>query len=287
MPALVSLSHISGLVTKNHLHRTPRKNLSLFPNLSPRISITSKSYPSHSCSLSSLAPLEAILFDIDGTLCDSDPLHYHAFYEMLQEVSFNGGVPITEEFFMEKIHGKHNDQLCGILFPDWDFERAITFMNNKEAMFRRLAAENLQPLNGLKKLCQWIEDRGLKRAAVTNAPRPNAELLISMLSLADFFEIVILGNECERAKPFPDPYLKGLCALEVSPKHTFAFEDSVSGIKAAVAAGIPVVGLATRNTEKLLLEAGAVFVINDFDDPKLWTALEELENKAEMARANT
>ena len=47
MPALVSLSHFSGLVTKNHLHRTPRKNLSLFPNLSPRISITSKSYPSH------------------------------------------------------------------------------------------------------------------------------------------------------------------------------------------------------------------------------------------------
>ncbi|GFY92060.1 haloacid dehalogenase-like hydrolase (HAD) superfamily protein [Actinidia rufa] len=184
------------------------------------------------CSLSSLAPLEAILFDIDGTLCDSDPFHYHAFYEMLQEVSFNGGVPITEEFFMEKIHGKHNDQLCGILFPDWDFERAIKFMNNKEAMFRRLAAENLQPLNGLKKLCQWIEDRSLKRAAVTNAPRPNAELLISMLSLADFFEIVILGNECERAKPFPDPYLKGLRALEVSPKHTFAFEDSVSGIKA-------------------------------------------------------
>ena len=53
------------------------------------------------------------------------------------QVSFNGGVPITEEFFMEKIHGKHNDQLCGILFPDWDFERAIKFMNNKEAMFRR------------------------------------------------------------------------------------------------------------------------------------------------------
>ncbi|RVX02310.1 Haloacid dehalogenase-like hydrolase domain-containing protein Sgpp [Vitis vinifera] len=50
-------------------------------------------YASSKCSLSFLAPLEAILFDIDGTICDSDPLHYYAFRDMLQEVGFNGGVP--------------------------------------------------------------------------------------------------------------------------------------------------------------------------------------------------
>lgn len=88
----------------------------------------------------------------------------------------------------------------------------------------RLASEKAQPMKGLDKLCKWVEDRGLKRAAVTNAPKSNAELLISMLGLTDFFEIVILANECERAKPFPDPYLKALNALEVSPNHTFVFE---------------------------------------------------------------
>ncbi|PRQ57027.1 putative HAD-like domain-containing protein [Rosa chinensis] len=88
------------------------------------------------CSLAFVAPLEAILFDIDGTLCDSDPLHYYAFCEMLQEVGFNGGVPITEEFFIENISGMHNEELCGVLFPDWDLQRARKFFEDKEDMFR-------------------------------------------------------------------------------------------------------------------------------------------------------
>lgn len=79
----------------------------------------------------------------------------------------------------------------------------------------------------------------------------------------------------------PDPCLKGLEALKVSPQHTIVFEDSVSGTKAGVAAGIPVVAVGTRNPEKLLIEAGATYVIKDFNDQKLWNSLEELEIKAQ------
>ncbi|XP_054825071.1 haloacid dehalogenase-like hydrolase domain-containing protein Sgpp isoform X1 [Prosopis cineraria] len=227
-------------------------------------------------SLARLAPLEAVLFDIDGTICDSDPLHYYAFREMLQEIGFNGGNPITEEFFIETVAGKHNDDIAMALFPG-DLERGLKFVDDKEAMFRKLAAEQLKPLNGLYKVRKWIEERGLKRAAVTNAPRANAELMISILGLTDFFQAVIVGSECEHAKPHPDPYLKGLEALKASKDHTVVFEDSVSGIKAGVAAGMPVVGLATRNPEHLLWEAKPAFVIKDYDDPKLWAALEELD----------
>lgn len=198
---------------------------------------------------------------------------------MLQEIGFNGGVPITEDFFIKCISGKHNEEICGILFPDWDLQRGRKFFNDKEAMFRRLASkEELKPVNGLPKLCKWIEDRRLKRAAVTNAPRSNAELLLSMLGLSDFFKILVLASECERPKPFPDAYLKGLQEIQVSNTRTLVFEDSVSGIKAGVAAGMPVVGLATRNPEKILAEAGATFIIKDFDDPKLWAALELVES---------
>lgn len=87
-----------------------------------------------------------------------------------------------------------------------------------------MASEQLKPVKGLDKLCKWIEDRGLKRAAVTNAPRPNAELIISMLGLVRFFELLVIGSECERAKPFPHPYLKALDALRVAPEHAFVFE---------------------------------------------------------------
>ncbi|KAH0855320.1 hypothetical protein HID58_013774 [Brassica napus] len=153
-------------------------------------------------SLSHLAPLEAILFDVDGTLCDSDPIHLIAFQELLQQIGFNNGVPIDEKFFIENIGGKHNSEIALALFPN-DVTRGLTFCEEKEALYRKLVAEKIKPLDGLIKLTKWIEERGLKRAAVTNAPKENAELMISKLGLTDFFQAVILGSECEYPKPHP------------------------------------------------------------------------------------
>ncbi|KAL4396533.1 Haloacid dehalogenase-like hydrolase domain-containing protein Sgpp [Arachis hypogaea] len=61
--------------------------------------------------------------------------------------------------------------------------------------------KNSPTLNGLDKVREWIESRRLKRAVVNNAPRANAELMISLLGLLDFFHVVIIGGECEHAKP--------------------------------------------------------------------------------------
>ncbi|KAI3505165.1 hypothetical protein L1887_27099 [Cichorium endivia] len=228
--------------------------------------------------LISLAPLEAVLFDVDGTLCDSDPIHHIAFREMLQEIGFNNGVPIDEDFFIKNIAGKHNDDIAAVLFPD-DIPRGLKFCEDKEAYFRKLVKEKVEPIKGLYKLTKWIEAHGLKRAAVTNAPRPNAELMISTLGLTDFFQCLIIGDECEHPKPAPDPYLKAIEVLNVSKAHTFICEDSVSGIKAGVAAGMPVVGLSTRNPEHMLLTANPTLLIKNYEDPQLWAALEGIDKK--------
>ncbi|XP_018474578.1 haloacid dehalogenase-like hydrolase domain-containing protein Sgpp isoform X3 [Raphanus sativus] len=223
-------------------------------------------------SLSHLAPLEAILFDVDGTLCDSDPFHLIAFQQLLQQ------------FYIENIAGKHNSEVALSLFPD-DVPRGLQFCEEKEALYRKLVAEKIKPLDGLIKLTKWIEDRGLKRAAVTNAPKENAELMISKLGLTDFFQAVILGSECEYPKPHPGPYLKALEVLNVSKEHTLVFEDSVSGIKAGVAAGMPVVGLTTGNPASMLVQAKPAFLIENYADPKLWAVLEELDNKESSQKA--
>ncbi|KAJ3681761.1 hypothetical protein LUZ60_014334 [Juncus effusus] len=257
-------------------NKPPIQKISFFSQKRMSVMVDSLSSESND-PFSKLAPLEAIIFDIDGTLCDSDPFHYYAFREMLMEVGFNNGEPITEEFFSEHISGKHNEELGKFLFPNWDHDKATQFMDDKEVMFRKLIKDQLKPVNGLTNLCKWIEDHNLKRAAVTNAPRANAELMISILGLDGFFEFLVIGSECEKAKPFPDPYLKGLKLLEASPNHTFVFEDSASGIKAGVAAHMVVVGLATRNPENVLKEAGAGLLIQDFEDPKLLAILDELE----------
>lgn len=271
-PSLLGFSDLFKS-TKALVPRKRIKAIAGFGSPASNMTIQSKS------SLSRLAPLETILFDIDGTLCDSDPFHYLAFREMLLEIGYNNGVPIDEEFFVKNISGKHNDDIARCLFPSWEFEKAKKWMDDKEVTFRRLAAEKLEPVHGLHKLCQWVEDHGLKRAAVTNAPRDNAEFMIKKLGLENFFEFLVVGSECERAKPFPDPYIKGLEVLKASPEHTFIFEDSVSGLKAGVAAGMPVVGITTRNPGQSLLDAGAAFIIKDYEDPILWEALKELEEK--------
>ncbi|XP_078173795.1 haloacid dehalogenase-like hydrolase domain-containing protein Sgpp [Carex rostrata] len=234
--------------------------------------------PTPERSLTKLVPLEAIFFDIDGTLCDSDPLHHIAYQDVLSEIGYNNGVPIDEEFFINNIAGRSDEEAAKNLFPDWDLEKGLEIINKKDVRYRVLASQNLEPVKGLYDVIKWVRERGLKRAAVTNAPRINAELMISKLGLSDFFQVVIIGSECERSKPFPDPYLTALKEMNVSPDHTFIFEDSPSGIRAGVAAGIPVIGVATRNPENSLLEAGATLLVKDYSDPKLWSALQELDS---------
>ncbi|XP_066374831.1 haloacid dehalogenase-like hydrolase domain-containing protein Sgpp isoform X1 [Miscanthus floridulus] len=232
-----------------------------------------------------VAPLEAVLFDIDGTMAISDPFHHRATSEMLLKVGYNNGVPITPEFGMAHMAGRSNEQIGRFLFPDWDQARLDAFFAEKEALFARYAGEGLREIAGLTALCRWADERGLKRAAVTNAPRANAELMISILGLTDFFQLVVTAEECERFKPFPDPYLRSLELLGVSPEHAVVFEDSTTGVQAGVAAGMPVVAIAEESREDKLLAVGATLVIRDYEDPKLWTALDKLDTAKPEAAA--
>ncbi|MED6181247.1 hypothetical protein PIB30_017637 [Stylosanthes scabra] len=89
------------------------------------------------------------------------------------------------------------------------------------------------------------------------------------LGLSGFFDAVVIGGECQHGKPRPDPYLKGLEALKASNDHAFISEDSISGVKAGVAAEVPVIGITNRNSKDLLMKARPTFLIKDYDDPKL------------------
>jgi len=99
-------------------------------------------------------------------------------------------------------------------------------------------------------------------------------MMLSALNLDTYFEHVVLGDECTRPKPFPDPYLRGLELINVEAGLALVFEDSPSGTRAAVAAGIPVIGLSTGQDPETLLEAGASIVLTDF------TAVMELVHAA-------
>lgn len=215
--------------------------------------------------------LEALLFDLDGTLTHSDPVHFETWKHLLEGY----GLAIDPPFYQQHFNGRLNEHIIQHLLPQLSYDEGVELSRYKEAEFRRRAADVLEPLAGLLDLLSWMGDRHLKRAVVTNAPRENAYFMLQVLRLEETFPVVILGEELERGKPDPMPYQFALDGLDVVPGQAVAFEDSPSGVNAAVAAGITTVGIASSQPEAVLYGAGAHLVIPDFGDRRLYELLNQ------------
>ena len=229
-------------------------------------------------SVSCTTKLKAVLFDIDGTLFNSDGLHLVVFQDVLAEYKYNGGERIDEDFFMKRIAGRQNKLICQDLFPEWGEDESTAFSNLKEQRFRELAAERLSSLvtPGLPMLLSHLESKGVRCAAVTNAPRANAELMLSSIDRLGWFEPLIIGDECVHAKPHPEPYLAAMRALGVSADECIAIEDSPSGAAAAVASGARTIGITSTQSDAALSDAGCHLLVSDYEDARLWSELNEV-----------
>lgn len=213
--------------------------------------------------------LKALIFDMDGTLVHSDPVHLEAFAEVLKAE----GVHIDEDVYRSTIIGRTNEAIFASLLPHLPVERHEAYADQKEATFRRMAS-NLTPLEGLFGLLEWAEARGIGIALVTNAPRLNADHMLAALGLTGRFKVEITIEEVERGKPDPLPYLTALERLGIAAHEAIAFEDSPSGMRAAKAAGLFSFGVLTGLTAEEMREIGADGAIMTFQDRALWEILE-------------
>ncbi len=146
--------------------------------------------------------LAAILFDLDGTIANTDPIHYQAWREMLTDY----GIDIDETFYKSRISGRTNPQIIEDLLPQLSSEEGARFADEKEERFRQKAREILKPMNGFAELIAWTETHKLKRALVTNAPKLNVEFMLEVLDIQEVFDTVVLGEDCIAGKPDPAPY---------------------------------------------------------------------------------
>ncbi len=212
-----------------------------------------------------LKPGAGLLFDIDGTLVESDPLHLEAFNRAFAPY----GHHFDRARFGLELQGLANEAIGARFLPGETPERQWEIMMEKEALFRSLAAEGVEPVHGLFALLDWADAQNLPAVAVTNAPRPNAEQLLQAIGVTHRFKGLVIGDELEHGKPHPLPYLTGLQILGTNPENCVAFEDSRTGIKSATSSGIATVGLATGLEPEQLLEAGATIAVRDYRDPSL------------------
>ena len=211
-----------------------------------------------------MARYRALLFDLDGTLAETDSLHLPTWVDALMP----HGIEVDEVFYKENISGRSNAEIVANLLPDLPENEGREIVETKERSFRERAGD-LEPLPGLLDFLGAAKERGGRTALVTNAPRENVAAVLLALRLEDFFDAVVASEEVRAAKPDPEPYTTALEKLGAEGGEALAFEDSVSGIASAVGAGIPTVGIASTQEPGKLLQAGAFMVAEDFTDPKL------------------
>lgn len=207
--------------------------------------------------------LRALLFDIDGTLTDTEAVHYEAWTRIHREL----GLTIDPVRYARDFIGLTSDTIVARNFPTLDPAIARALPERKEALFRSLLA-SIEPTPGVCDFIDRARAAGLAIAAVTNAPRANAELILGRLGLLPVFGTLVIGDELARGKPDPLPYLTALAQLGVEAGSARVYEDSAAGVRAGVAAGVETVGIdqhATKIDDAHPLRAvGAKRVIRDF-----------------------
>ncbi len=214
--------------------------------------------------------LKALLFDMDGTLVDSDPIHIAVFVDFLAE----RGVTITEADYMARIHGRRNVEIFRDLLPEAD---PVEMDLAKEAAYRERVGTRMDPMPGARELIRQARSSGVRIGAVTNGPRANLEAVLTATGLTDAFDHTGTSNDVTHGKPHPELYLAALDALNVTPDETLVFEDSPSGIAAARAAGIDVIAISSSLSPEVLVGHGALFAVPDFTHPALRRHLTALE----------
>src|SRR5712664_4421793 len=208
---------------------------------------------------------KALLFDIDGTLADTDALHLEAFNQVLGP----RGHVFDHARFTRELQGFSNASIGARFLAGEPPARQAAIIGEKEAAFRKLVAGKIQPVPGLITLLARADRANIPMVAVTNAPRLNAEMMLSGLGIMHRFKALVIGDELAHGKPHPMPYLEGLRAVNAAANLSLAFEDSRSGVQSASAAGIATVGIRTSLSHADMVAAGAFMTAGTFDDPEL------------------
>ncbi|NYF16194.1 HAD superfamily hydrolase (TIGR01509 family) [Microbacterium sp. AK009] len=182
--------------------------------------------------------LAAVLWDMDGTLVDTEP------YWMAAET------PLVERFGGTWSH-EQALSLVGLGLEDSAriFQNAGVRMGIREIIdhltddvMRQLAVTGVPFRPGAKELLRDLKDHGVKTALVTMSMRRMATTVVDLIDF-EAFDVVIAGDDATRPKPFPDPYLQACELLSVAPGDTVAIEDSPNGLRSAVASGASVIGV--------------------------------------------
>ena len=185
--------------------------------------------------------MKALLFDLDGTLIDSMPLHHNAWIEW----HARRGLAMGEEVSFAKTAGRSNAEILLDLFPQHSAEEHVVMADDKEAIYREFAAKSLALVLGAQAFVEQARAAGLKLAVCTAATVPNMALAFERHGIDAWVDTVTSPADGLRGKPHPDIFLEAARRLGIAPEHCVVFEDAPLGVEGARRAGMKAVALTT------------------------------------------
>jgi HAD superfamily hydrolase (TIGR01509 family) len=209
----------------------------------------------------SVCVFDAVIFDLDGVLLDSEPIYLGATNSVLARE----GKYLSPEENARYIGVRFRDMLGDIiprmgLAHDADYYIAET----REAVLRAFGGP-LDPPPGARALIERLADHGVPRAVGSSSLHAWVETILTNLGVREHFPVIVGGDDVSEGKPAPDIFLRCAELLGVAPERCAVIEDSANGVLAARRAGMTAIGLRTASTATLVLE-GCLAVVDSFHE---------------------
>lgn len=200
----------------------------------------------------------ALIFDLDGVLIDSEPLH-----KMAKEQAFAAfGIVLSEELY--DIHkGRPDEVVLREMLESCGRGEILPALRQKKREYFQLVEHQVQPVTGAVDFVRWAKGR-FRIALATSSTARNREMAFRLLGIGDLFDAVADAGRHQLPKPDPEVFLVAMSDLGLRPEQCWIIEDSLNGVRAARAAGCVTVGITTTFGEKKLRDAGADVVVDTF-----------------------
>ncbi|MCF2519237.1 HAD family phosphatase [Dyadobacter sp. CY351] len=191
----------------------------------------------------------AVIFDMDGVICHTNPYHSMAFREFFSKRD----LAPTDEEFAAHMFGKSNSYILShFLNRVVEGDELLKMEDEKESLFRQIYEPYIDPIEGIVAFINDLKSNGAKLGVATSAPLANLDLILSKVPIRAHLGSIMASENVKKHKPDPEVYLTSAKNLGVEPDQCVVFEDSFSGVSAAINAGMHVVGVLSSHTKEEL-----------------------------------
>jgi beta-phosphoglucomutase len=196
---------------------------------------------------------------MDGVVVDSHAAHIRTWKAFLLSL----GKSVTDADLNFVRQGRKRQEILRFFLGELPDDQIQAHCHVKDVLFRN-EVQGIKTLPGVRELLEDLKRAGVPIALASCGGSARVHHLLSRLRLREYFTAVVTGDEVTFGKPDPEIFHKAVRQMHVHPAESIVFEDSVSGIQGAKAAGMKCVGIADRQLTSSLMQAGADYVLPSF-----------------------